>query len=230
MKSYRLHWMRSVPVPSSIASWCSLIALSFNFVRSSFNASLAISCNIQWLRATTNDRSWPTSAVSTANRSGVIIPRSAFVRSFGFFKSFKFDIRLRIRLRYLLPVSFNSWKIASSMRAANSTGSADPSGSSETENAAARSSRDFNLNYRNFHRYNNNLSSSTLTWLHLTYVMQLYCSMLAVKFVVQSICLVRAFRNSNLIPEIIDYCNYSLVSIVFLLYWMVSMGILEIIK
>jgi hypothetical protein len=34
------------------------------------------------------------------------------MRRLGFFKSFKFDIRLRIRLRYLTPVSFNSLKIA----------------------------------------------------------------------------------------------------------------------
>ena len=172
MKSYRLHWMRSVPVPSSIASWCSLIALSFNFVRSSFNASLAISWNIQCLRAKTNDQSCPTSAVSTANRSGVIIPRSAFVRSLGFFKSFKFDIRLRIRLRCVLAVSFDCWKVGCSGRAGNSAGSADPSGSSETEKAAARSSRDFNLNYRNFSQSNNNCSIHRSTWLHLTYVMQ----------------------------------------------------------
>jgi len=85
------------------------------------------------------------------------------MRRLGFFKSFKFDIRLRIRLRYLTPVSFNSLKIAeqrktklriifeikyflpSSTRAANSTGSADPSGSSDIEKAFAIRSRDFNL-------------------------------------------------------------------------------------
>jgi hypothetical protein len=53
-----------------------------------------------------------TSAVSTANRSGVIIPRRTLMRRFGFFESFKLDIRLRIRFRYLTPVSFNSLKIA----------------------------------------------------------------------------------------------------------------------
>ncbi len=57
-----------------------------------------------------------TSAVRTANRSGVIIPRRTFMRRLGFFKSFKFDIRLRIRLRYLTPVSFNSLKIAEQRR------------------------------------------------------------------------------------------------------------------
>lgn len=46
-------------------------------------------------------------------------------------------------------ISFNPKTIflfvPSSTRAANSTGSADPSGSSEMDNALARRSRDFNL-------------------------------------------------------------------------------------
>ena len=104
-----------------------------------------------------------TSAVNTAKRSGVMMPRSTLIRRFGFFKSFKLEIRLRIRLRYLTPVSFSSLKIAmdkeemvrlnivhtilspSSTLAASSTGSADPSGSSEMEKAPAMRSRDFNL-------------------------------------------------------------------------------------
>ena len=106
---YRRHWMRSVPVPSSVASWYSLIARPVNFVRSCFNASLAISYvrkkkKGHWLCP----NELQTSAVRIASRSGVIKPRRTLIRRLGFLASFKFATRLRIRLRYFTLVSFNS--------------------------------------------------------------------------------------------------------------------------
>ena len=59
-----------------------------------------------------------TSAVIVAIRDGEISPDRTLRFSSGFFKSPRFATRLRTRILYLFPVSLNSAKIYSSIKAA----------------------------------------------------------------------------------------------------------------
>lgn len=61
-----------------------------------------------------------TSAVILAIRSGVTLPHSTVLLKFGFFISFRFEIRLRTRFLYFMSVFLNSWKMRES-RSRNST-------------------------------------------------------------------------------------------------------------
>lgn len=52
-----------------------------------------------------------TSAVMLAMRCGEMFPHRTFLRSSGFFWSFRLEMRLRRRVLYFISVEWNSWKI-----------------------------------------------------------------------------------------------------------------------